>query len=121
MPNKVAIPYYYGIARWPVLLTINLVNEASSKYFIRGGKNMDFKFKYLSKDKKKKKERQIELEYSNDKSYFEIFLNTLVVLLTSATFLGFVVKIVKIIMNGSFYYFCNNRIFIFKEVNYGSG
>ena len=80
---------------------------------------MDFKFKYLSKDKKK--ERQIELEYSNDKSYFEIFLNAIVVLLTSATFLGFVVKIVKIIMNGSFYYFCNNRIFVFKEVNYGSG
>lgn len=82
---------------------------------------MDFKFKYLSKDKKKKKERQIELEYSNDKSYFEIFLNVIVVLLTSATFLGFVVKVVELIMNGSFYYCCNNRIFIFKEVCYGSG
>ena len=79
---------------------------------------MDFKFKYLSKNEKKKKERQIKLEYSNDKSNFEIFLNAVVILLTSATFLGFVVKIVKFIMNGSFYYFCNNRIFIFKEVKY---
>ncbi len=80
---------------------------------------MDLKFKYLSKDKKKKKERQIQLEYSNDISFSEIFLKAVVVLLTSATFLGFVVKIVKLIMNGSFYYFCNNRIFIFYEVNYG--
>ena len=80
---------------------------------------MDFKFKYLSKDKKKKKERQIELEYSNDKSNLETFLNAVVILLTSATFLGFVVKIVKFIMNGSFYYFYNNRFFVFKEVNYG--
>ena len=77
---------------------------------------MDFKFKYLSKNKKKKTERQIELEYSNDKSCFEIFLYVLVALLTSATFLGFVVKIVKFKMNGSFYYFCDNRIFNYKEV-----
>ena len=76
---------------------------------------MDFKFRYLSKNEKKKKERQIKLEYSNDKSNLEIFLNVVAILLTSATFLRFVVKIVKIIMNGSFYYFCNNRIFIFKE------
>lgn len=80
---------------------------------------MDFKFKYLSKDKKQKKERQFELEYSNDKSNLEIFLNAVVILLTSATFLGFVVKIVKFIMNGSFYYFYNNRFFVYKEVKYG--
>ena len=80
---------------------------------------MDLKFKYLSKDKKKKKERQIQLEYSNDITFSEIFLNAIVVLLTSATFLGFVVKIVKLIMNRSFYYFCNNRIFIFYEEDYG--
>lgn len=79
---------------------------------------MDFKFKYLSKDKKKKKERHIELEYSNEKSSLEIFLSAVVILLTSATFLGFVVKVVKFIMNGSFYYFCNNRIFAFYEVQY---
>ena len=77
---------------------------------------MEFKFKYLSKDKKK--ERLIKLEYSNDKSYFEIFLNIVVKLLTNTIFLEFVVKIVKFIKNGSFYYFSNNRIFIFKEVYY---
>ena len=37
------------------------------------------------------------------------------------TFLEFVVKIVELIMNGSFYYFCNNRIFVFYEVKYGFG
>lgn len=79
---------------------------------------MDFKFKYLSKDKKKKKERHIELKYSNEKTSLEIFLNAVVMLLTSATFLGFVVKVVKFIMNGSFYYFYNNRFFVSKEVNY---
>ena len=77
---------------------------------------MEIKFKYFSKNKKKKKEKRFELEYFNDKSYFEIFLDALVVLLTSTTFLRFVVKIVKCIMNGSFYYLNNNRIFSFYEV-----
>ena len=45
----------------------------------------------------------------------------LVKLFTNQTFLEFVVKIVELIMNGSFYYFCNNRIFIFYEVKYGFG
>ena len=54
MPNKVAIPYYYGIARWPVLLTINLVNEASSKYFIRGGKIWILSSNTCPKTRKKK-------------------------------------------------------------------
>lgn len=79
---------------------------------------MDFKFKYLSKDKKNKKEKLIEFEYSNDKSSFEFFLNAVVILLKNATFLGFVAKIVELIMNGSFYYYCNNRIFVFYEVKY---
>ena len=79
---------------------------------------MDFKFKYLSKDKKNKKEKLIEFEYSNDKSSFEFFLNAVVILLKNATFLGFVAKIVELIMNESFYYYCNNRIFVFYEVKY---
>ena len=56
----------------------------------------------------------------------EDFLSVLIViqlvkLFTNQTFLEFVVKIVELIMNGSFYYFCNNRIFIFYEVKYGFG
>lgn len=79
---------------------------------------MDLKFNYTSADTKKKKKRQVNLEYSNDKSFSEIFLKMICTivctLLTSAAFLGFVVKIVML-MNRPFYYFCNNRFFYFME------
>lgn len=79
---------------------------------------MDGKFK-LSYDKKKKK---FNLEFNFSKTDFIIVLivNSLVVLLTNENFLRFVVEIVKLILNRSFYYFDNNSFFICKEFKYKS-
>lgn len=81
---------------------------------------MDVKFKYTSKDKTKQKEKKLEFEYSNESSIFDKVLNLIAKLLTSSAFLKFVVDIVKLIMNGSFYYFCNNSFFVFRRENGGT-
>lgn len=74
---------------------------------------------HLRKVRKKVKEI-LKLVFLKDFLIVLIF-PSLVVLLTNETFLNFVVEIVKLILNRSFYYLCNNRIFVFKEVNYESG
>ncbi len=71
---------------------------------------MILKFKYQNK-KSKNKMKKISLEYFNNDGILVILLKLVVALLSSEAFLGFVVKIVKYLMNGSFYYFKNNRIF----------
>jgi hypothetical protein len=73
--------------------------------------NMGVKLKYTSKDKIKQKEKKFEFEYSDESNNFVKILKLLVKLLTSSVFLRFVVEIVKLIMNGSFYYFLNNSFF----------
>lgn len=79
---------------------------------------MDGKFK-LSYNKKKKK---FDLEFNFSKTDFIIVLivKSLVDLLTNENFLRFVVEIVKLILNGSFYYFINNSFFVCKEIKYES-
>ena len=94
IPNKVAIPYYYGIARWPVLLTINLVNEASSKYFIRGGNIMDNKNKVTYENKKTGRKFSFENVFSKKDIWIVLIVTQLVKLFTNENFLDFVVKIV---------------------------
>ena len=78
---------------------------------------MKMHMKYSSKDEKKKKSRELIFKYEDNKFTFEIILVNVLkfvaTLMTSATFTEIVVKIVKLIMNRSFYYCCNNRIFAF--------
>ena len=78
---------------------------------------MDGKFKYLSEKNKTTKKRKIELNFSKNDFLLVLIFPSLVKLLTNDNFLEFVVEIVKLITNRSSYYFCNNRIFIFYEVN----
>lgn len=82
---------------------------------------MDGKIKYSSEKSKKKSKRDFEISFSKKDFLIVLIFPSLVVLLTNETFLNFVVEIVKLILNRSFYYWCNNRIFVFKEVNYESG
>lgn len=82
---------------------------------------MDGKIKYSSEKSKKKSKRDFEISFSKKDFLIVLIFQSLVVLLTNETFLNFVVEIVKLILNRSFYYLCNNRIFVFKEVNYESG
>lgn len=80
---------------------------------------MDGKLKYSSEKNKAMKKKKLEINFSKKDFLLVLIFPSLVVLLTSENFLEFVVEIVKLLLNRSFYYFCNNRIFIFKEVNYG--
>lgn len=77
-------------------------------------------FKFSSEKSKSKTKRNLTIDFSKKDFLLVLIFPSLAYLLTNDTFLGFVVTIVKLIMNGSFYYFCNNRIFVFNEVKYGS-
>lgn len=79
---------------------------------------MDGKIKYSSEKSKKQSKRDFEISFSKKDFLMVLIFPSLVVLLTNETFLKFVVEIVKLLLNRSFYYFCNNRIFILYEVNY---
>lgn len=81
---------------------------------------MDGKIKYSSKKNKIINEKKFEISFSKKDFLLVLIFHLLVRLLTNENFLEFVVKIVKLILNRSFYYYCNNRIFIFKEVDYES-
>lgn len=80
---------------------------------------MDGKLNYSFEKNKNTKKRNLEIKFSKKDFLLVLIFPSLVILLTNESFLEFVVEIVKLLMNGSFYYFCNNRIFLFKEVNYG--
>ncbi len=79
---------------------------------------MDGKIKFSSEKSKKKRKRNFEISFSKEDFLIVLIFQSLVVLLTNENFLNFVVEIVKLILNRSIYYFCNNRIFLFEEVNY---
>ena len=81
---------------------------------------MDGKLKVIYENKNTKRKFSLSGNFSKKDFWTVLFSIELVRLLTNQSFLDFVVKIVEIIMNGSFYYFCNNRFFLFKEVNYES-
>lgn len=80
---------------------------------------MDNKNRIIYKNRKTGKKFSIENSFSKEDFISVLIVVQLVKLFTNQTFLDFVVKIVKLIMNGSIYYFYSNRIFLFKEVNYG--
>lgn len=82
---------------------------------------MDGKIKYSSEKNKKQTKRKFEISYSKTDFLLVLLLQLLVKLLTNENFLEFVVTIVELILNRLFYYFCNNRIFVFYEVKYGTG
>ena len=66
----------------------------------------------FSSEKEKNGSKKINFEIRFNKDILKIiFPSALVILLTNENFLRFVVNIVKIIMNGSFYYFLNNSFF----------
>lgn len=79
---------------------------------------MDGKLKYSSEKNRDVKKKKLEINFSKKDFLLVLIFPSLVVLLTNEKFLNFVVEIVKLLLNRSFYYFYN-RIFIFKEVNYG--
>ena len=81
---------------------------------------MDGKIKYSSEKSKTKKKKKFEISFSKEDFQLVLIFSSLVTLLTNENFLKFVVEIVKLLLNRSFYYFCNNRIFVYKEVFYES-
>jgi hypothetical protein len=83
-------------------------------------KNMDGKIKYSSEKSKTKKKKNFEISFSKEDFQLVLIFSSLVTLMTNENFLKFVVEIVKLLLNRSFYYFYNNRIFVFKEVFYES-
>lgn len=82
---------------------------------------MDGKIKYSSEKNKKHKKRKFEISYSKTDFLLVLLFQLLVKLLTNDNFLEFVVTIVELILNRLFYYFCDNRIFVFYEVKYETG
>ena len=81
---------------------------------------MDGKIKYSSEKSKTKKKKKFEFSFSKEDFQLVLIFSSLVTLMTNEKFLKFVVEIVKLLLNRSFYYFYNNRIFVFKEVFYES-
>lgn len=81
---------------------------------------MDGKIKYSSEKSKTKKKKNFEIRFSKEDFQSVLIFSSLVTLMTNENFLKFVVKIVKLLLNRSFYYFYNNRFFVFKEVFYES-
>ena len=81
---------------------------------------MDGKIKYSSEKSKTKKKKNFEISFSKEDFQLVLIFSSLVTLMTNENFLKFVVEIVKLLLNRSFYYFYNNRIFVFKEVFYES-
>ena len=81
---------------------------------------MDGKIKYSSEKSKTKKKKKFEISFSKEDFQLVLIFSSLVTLMTNEKFLKFVVEIVKLLLNRSFYYFYNNRIFVFKEVFYES-
>lgn len=81
---------------------------------------MDGKIKYSSEKNKALKKTKFEISFSKKDFLLVSIFPSLCVLCTNEKFLEFVVEIVKLILNRPFYYFCNNRFFVFKEVKYGS-
>lgn len=80
---------------------------------------MKMEFKYSSKKEKKQKTKELEFRCSNENNCLELILKIILALITSLPVLyKIVVKIVELKMNGLFYYFHNNRIFICNEVSY---
>ncbi len=82
---------------------------------------MDNKNRVVYENKKTGRKFSFVNSFSKKDFLSVLIVIQLVKLFTNQTFLEFVVKIVELIMNGSIYYFCNNRIFIFYEVKYGFG
>ena len=82
---------------------------------------MDNKNRVVYENKKTGRKFSFVNSFSKKDFSLVLIIIELVKLFTNQTFLEFVVKIVELIMNGSFYYFCNNRIFVFYEVKYGFG
>ena len=80
---------------------------------------MDNKNRVVYENKKTGRKFSFVNSFSKKDFLLVLIIIEMVKLFTNQTFLEFVVKIVEIIMNGSFYYFYNNRFFILKEVNYG--
>lgn len=71
----------------------------------------------FSSEKEKNGSKKINFEIRFNKDILKIiFPGALVILLTNENFLRFVVNIVKIIMNGSFYYFLNNSFLFYGGV-----
>lgn len=82
---------------------------------------MDNKNRVVYENKKTGRKFSFVNSFSKKDFLLVLIIIELVKLFTNQTFLEFVVKIVELIMNGLFYYFCNNRIFAFYEVKYGFG
>lgn len=82
---------------------------------------MDNKNRIVYENKKTGRKFSFVNSFSKEDFLVVLIVIQLVKLFTNQTFLEFVVKIVELIMNGSIYYFCNNRIFVFYEVKYGFG
>lgn len=83
---------------------------------------MKMEFKYSSKKEKKQKTKKLEFRYSDENNCLELILKIILALITSLPVLyKIVVKIVELKTNGLFYYFYNNRIFIYNEVSYEFG
>lgn len=81
---------------------------------------MDGRIKFSSEKNKNKKKNSFDFRFSKKDIFLVLVFPQLVKLLTNENFLEFVVKIVKILLNRSFYYFDNNRIFIFNGDSYGT-
>lgn len=82
---------------------------------------MDNKNKVVYENKKTGRKFSFINSFSKKDFLLVLITIQLVKLFTNEKFLEFVVKIVELIMNGSFYYFCNNRIFVLYEVKYELG
>lgn len=82
---------------------------------------MDNKNRVVYENKKTGRKFSFVNSFSKKDFLLVLIIIELVKLFTNQTFLEFVVKIVELIMNGSFYYFYNNRIFVFYEVKYEFG
>ena len=79
---------------------------------------MDNKNKVVYENKKTGRKFTFVNSFSKKDFLLVLIIIELVKLFTNQIFLDFVVKIVELIMNGSFYYYCNIRIFVFYEVQY---
>ena len=74
---------------------------------------MDGNIEYSSEKRKTTKKRKLIISFAKKDFLLVLILPSLVYLFTSDNFLKFVVEIVKLLLNRSFYYFGNNRIFVF--------
>lgn len=81
---------------------------------------MNSRIKYSAEKNKSDKKTNFEFHFSKKDFLLVLIFHSLVKLLINESFLNFVVKIVKLLLNRPFYYFCNNRFFICREVSYES-